>query len=81
MNFVEHNLKISDIKSQNSAIYRLDQMHGDSTNPNVSTVFVTNDDMLELVELWLKNCGYGERDSWVLDRLKGLGVVVEQQQL
>lgn len=55
MNLVEHNLKISPIKTGYSSIYRIDQMHGPDNNPNVSTVFLTDDDIKGIVQSWLKN--------------------------
>lgn len=62
MNFVEHNLKISPIKTGYSSIYRIDQKHGPDDNPSVSTVFLTDDDIKGLVEAWLmsSNANVGE---------------------
>lgn len=53
MNFVEHNLKISPIKTGYSSIYRIDQKHGPDDNPSVSTVFLTDDDIKGLIQSWL----------------------------
>lgn len=80
MNFIEHNLKISPIKTGYSSIYRIDQKHGPDDNPTVSTVFVTDDNVKELVELWLTNSGYERQSAWLLDRLNALGAAEEQQQ-
>lgn len=80
MNFVEHNLKISPINYSFSSIYRLDQMHGPDDSPNVSTVFVTDDNVKELIESWLKNSGYERQRDWLLDRLNALDAAEEQQQ-
>lgn len=55
MNFVEHNLKISPIKTGYSSIYRIDQKHGPDDNPSVSTVFLTDDDIKGLIQSWLMN--------------------------
>lgn len=80
MNFVEHNLKISPIKTGYSSIYRIDQMHGPDNNPNISTVFLTDDDIKGLVESWLTNSGYERQKDWLLGRLKDLDAAEEQQQ-
>ena len=80
MDFVEHNLKISPINYSFSSIYRLDQMHGPEDSPSVSTVFVTDDNVKELVESWLTNSGYERQRDWLLGRLKDLDAVEEQQQ-
>lgn len=80
MNFVEHNLKIEPINYSFSSIYRLDQMHGPDDTPSISTVFVTDDNVKELVELWLMNSGYERQRDWLLDKLKGLNAAEEQQQ-
>ena len=80
MNFVEHNLKISPIKTGYSSIYRIDQKHGPDDNPSVSTVFLTDDDIKGLVQSWLMNSGLGRQSGWLLGKLKDLGAVVEQQQ-
>lgn len=68
MDFVEHNLKISHIKTGYSSIYRIDQMHGPDNNPNVSTVFLTDDDIKGLVQSWLMNSSPAYKD-W-LDALE-----------
>lgn len=81
MNFVEHNLKISPIKTGYSSIYRIDQKHGPDNNPNVSTVFLTDDDIKGLVESWLKNSGSGRLSDWLSDKLNDLDAAEEQQQL
>lgn len=80
MNFVEHNLKISPIKTGYSSIYRLDQKHGPEDSPNASTVFLTDDNIKELINSWLMNSGSGRQSAWLLDRLNALGAVEEQQQ-
>lgn len=80
MNFIEHNLKVSPIKTGYSSIYRIDQMHGPDDNPSVSTVFVTDDNIKDLVEAWLTNSGYGRQRDWLLAKLKDLDAVAEQQQ-
>lgn len=80
MNFVEHNLKISPIKTGYSSIYRLDQMSGSEEHPLIDTLFITDDNIKELVELWLMNSGYERQRDWLLDRLKDLDAAVEQQQ-
>lgn len=80
MNFVEHNLKISPIKTGYSSIYRIDQMRGPDNNPNVSTVFLTDDNIKELVEAWLTNSGYERQRDWLLAKLKDSDAVGEQQQ-
>lgn len=80
MDFVEHNLKISPIKTGYSSIYRLDQKHGPDDNPSVSTVFITDDNIKELVELWLMNSGYELQRGWLLDKLNDLDAAVKQQQ-
>lgn len=80
MNFVEHNLKVSPIKTGYSSIYRIDQMHGPDNNPNVSTVILTDDDIKGLVQSWLTNSGYARQRDWLLAKLKDLGAVEEQQQ-
>lgn len=80
MDFVEHNLKISPIKTGFSSIYMLDQVHGFEDSPRVSTLFLTDDDIKELVESWLTNSGYERQSAWLLDKLKDSGAVEEQQQ-
>lgn len=80
MNFVEHNLKISPIKTGSSSIYRIDQMHGIEDNPNVSTVFLTDEDIKGLVESWLTSSGYARQRDWLLAKLKDSGAAEEQQQ-
>lgn len=81
MNFVEHNLKISPIKTGYSSIYRIDQMHGPDNNPNVSTVFLTDDDIKGLVQSWLKNSGSERLSDWLSDKLNDLDAAEEQQLL
>lgn len=80
MNFVEHNLKISPIKTGYSSIYRLDQKHGPEDSPNAGTVFLTDDNIKELINSWLMNSGSGRQSAWLLDRLNALGAAEEQQQ-
>lgn len=81
MNFVEHNLKISPIKTGYSSIYRIDQKHGPDENPSVSTVFLTDDDIKGLIQSWLMNSGYERQRDWLLDRLKDLDAAEERQLL
>lgn len=80
MKFVEHNLKVSPIRTGSSSIYKLDQMHGFEDNPSVSTLFLTDDNIKGLVESWLTNSGYERQRDWLLDKLKDSGAVEEQQQ-
>lgn len=80
MNFVEHNLKISPIKTGSGSIYRIDQLHGFEDNSACSTVFVTSDNVKELIEAWLMNSGYELQRDWLLDKLKGLDAAVELRQ-
>lgn len=80
MELVEHNLKISPIKAGYSSIYRLDQMSGTEEHPLIATLFITDDNIKELVELWLMNSGYERQRDWLLDRLKDSGVAVKRQQ-
>lgn len=80
MNFVEHNLKISPIKTGYSSIYRLDQKHGPEDSPNASTIFLTDDNIKELINSWLMNSGLERQSAWLLGKLKDLSVVEEQQQ-
>lgn len=80
MNFVEHNLKISPIKTGYSSIYRIDQKHGPDNNPSVSTVFLTDDDIKGLVQSWLMNSGCERQSAWLLDKLKDLDAAAGQQQ-
>lgn len=80
MDFIEHNLKIKPIKTGYSAIYRLDQMSGSEEHPLIDTLFITDDNIKELVEVWLMNSGYERQKDWLLDRLNALGAVEEQQQ-
>lgn len=81
MNFVEHNLKISPIKTGYSSIYRLDQMHGPDDTPSVSTVFLTDDNIKELVEAWLMNSGCERQSAWLSDKLNDSGAVEGRQLL
>ncbi len=81
MNFVEHNLKISPIKTGYSSIYRIDQKHGPDNNPSVSTVFLTDDDIKGLVQSWLMNSGSQRLSVWLSDKLKDLDAVEGQQLL
>lgn len=80
MNFVDHNLKIEPINYSFSSIYRLDQMHGPDDNPVVSTIFVTDDNVKELVQTWLMNSGYERQRDWLLAKLKDLDAVEGRQQ-
>ena len=80
MDFVQHNLTISDIKTGYSSIYRLDQRHGPEDSPNASTIFLTDDNIKELINSWLMNSGCKRQSVWLLGKLKDLGVAVEQQQ-
>lgn len=80
MDFVQHNLKISPIKTGYSSIYRIDQKHGPDNNPSVSTVFLTDDDIKRLVQSWLMNSGLERQSAWLLDRLNALDVAEGQQQ-
>jgi hypothetical protein len=81
MDFVQHNLKISPINYSFSSIYRLDQMHGPEDNPNVSTVFVTDDDIKRLVESWLMNSGSEQLSAWLSVKLNALDAAEELRQL
>lgn len=81
MNFVEHNLKISPIKTGYSSIYRIDQEHGPDDNPSVSTVFLTDDDIKGLIQSWLMNSGLERQRDWLLARLKDLDAAAEQRPL
>lgn len=81
MEFVEHNLKISPIKAGYSSIYRIAQMHGPDDNPDVSTVFLTDDDIKGLVQLWLTNSGYTRQRDWLLAKLNDLDAAAERQLL
>lgn len=80
MNFVNHNLKISPIKTGYSSIYRIDQMHGPDNNPNISTVFLTDDDIKGLVESWLTNSGLERQSAWLSGKLNDLDAAEERQQ-
>lgn len=64
MNFIEHNLKISPIKTGYSSIYRLDQKHGPEGSPSASTVFLTDDNIKELIDSWLMNSN-GNVSKWL----------------
>ena len=81
MNFVEHNLTIKPINYSISSIYRLDQMSGSDENPLVDTVFVTDDNVKELVEAWLMNSGYERQRDWLLAKLKDLDAAEERRLL
>ena len=81
MNFVEHNLKISPIKTGYSSIYRIDQMHGPDNNPSVSTVFLTDDDIKGLIQSWLMSSGCERQSAWLSGKLSDLDAVAEQQLL
>lgn len=81
MNFVEHNLKISPIKTGYSSIYRLDQKHGQDDNPSVSTVFLTDDDIKGLIHSWLMNSGSERLSVWLSDKLNDLDAAEERQLL
>lgn len=80
MDFVEHNLKISPIKTGYSSIYRIDQMHGPDNNPNVITVFLTDDDIKGLIQSWLTNSGYERQSAWLSGKLNDLDAAEGQQQ-
>lgn len=80
MDFVQHNLKISPIKTGYSSIYRIDQKHGTEDNPSVSTVFLTDEDIKGLVQSWLMNSGYERQGAWLLDKLNALDAAEGQQQ-
>jgi len=80
MNFVEHNLKISTIKTGYSSIYRLDQKHGPEDAPNASAVFLTDDNIKELINSWLTNSGCERQSAWLLGRLNALDAAEGQQQ-
>lgn len=80
MNFVQHNLKITPIKTGYSSIYRLDQQTGIEELPSVDTVFLTDDNIKELVQSWLTNSGYERQRDWLLDKLNALDAAEERQQ-
>lgn len=81
MNFVEHNLKISPIKTGYSSIYRIDQKHGPDNNPSVSTVFLTDDDIKGLIQSWLMNSGCERQSAWLSGKLNDLDAAEERQLL